>query len=74
MTKSTHFNDSYVEPVPRLQLGFEDAAVGLALPLGTLEQICRSGDGPRFFKVGRRRFTTVALIEIWQAEQIAQVV
>lgn len=66
------FNDSYVTPVPRLQLGFEDAATALALPVSTLEQIHRRGEGPKFFKIGRRLFTTVELIGKWQGEMIAK--
>ena len=62
-----------VTPVPRMQLGFEDAAIALALPLSTLEQIHRRGEGPTFFQVGRRKFTTETLIRQWQDEMIAKV-
>ena len=67
------YNDSYVEAVPRLQFGFEDAACALGLPLSTLEKIHRSGDGPTFFKIGRRMFTTIELMRSWQQEQIAKI-
>lgn len=63
-------NDTYVERVPRLQLGLEDAAAALALPLSTLEQLRAKGEGPLFYRVGRRVFTTVDLIREWQASQI----
>ena len=61
----------YVQQVPRLQLGIEDAASALGLPVSTLELECRRGGGPKFFKVGRRLFTTVDLIREWQAKKIS---
>ncbi len=64
------YHESYVTPVPRLQLGFEDAACAMGLPLSTLEQIHRRGEGPTFFTVGRRKFTTEDMIRKWQAEMI----
>lgn len=66
------YSDAYVQPVPRLQLGFEDAATALGLPVSTMEQIHRRGEGPKFYKIGRRLFTTIELIRDWQAEQIAK--
>ena len=69
--KKTDFADPYVERVPRLQLGFEDAATALGLPVSTLEQECRKGLGPTFFRVGRRLFTTPELIRAWQEKKIA---
>ena len=66
------YQEAYVSKVPRLQLGFEDAACALALPLSTLEQIHRRGEGPLFFRVGRRLFTTPDLIFEWQKSRIAQ--
>lgn len=65
------YNEAYVTPVPRLQFGFEDTAVALGLPLSTMEQVHRRGEGPKFFRVGRRLFTTEALIREWQADRIA---
>jgi hypothetical protein len=62
----------YVEPVPRLQLGIEDAAAALGLPVSTLEVECRRGKGPLFYTVGRRKFTTPELIRAWQQEKIAE--
>ncbi|MFY0691327.1 MAG: hypothetical protein JXR14_05315 [Paracoccaceae bacterium] len=62
----------YVEQVPRLQLGLEDAAAALGLPVSTLELECRRGRGPKFFKVGRRLFTTIDLIKEWQSAKIAE--
>jgi len=62
----------YVAQVPRLQLGIEDAAAALGLPVSTLELECRRGRGPVFFTVGRRKFTTVELIREWQAQKIAE--
>lgn len=62
----------YVEPVPRLQLGIEDAAAALGLPVSTLELECRRGRGPLFYTVGRRKFTTPELIRTWQAQKIAE--
>ncbi len=58
---------------PMLQLGFKDAAAALGLPVSTLELECRRGRGPKFFKVGRRLFTTVELIREWQSQKIAEV-
>ena len=66
--------DSYVEPVPRLQLGIEDAAAACGIPVSTFELECRKGKGPVFFVVGRRKFTTPELIREWQAKKIAEVV
>lgn len=66
------FDLPYVSQVPRLQLGLEDAAAALGLPVSTLELECRRGRGPKFFKVGRRLFTTVELIREWQANKIAE--
>jgi len=62
----------YVAQVPRLQLGIEDAAAALGLPVSTLELECRRGRGPKFYTVGRRKFTTVELIREWQAAKIAE--
>ena len=62
-----------VELLPRLQLGFAETAEVLVVPQSTLELECRRGRGPRFFKVGRRKFTTVELIREWQAAKIANV-
>ncbi|WP_222434967.1 hypothetical protein [Falsiphaeobacter marinintestinus] len=62
--------DGYVACVPRLQLGFEDTAAALGLPLSTLEQVHRRGEGPTFFRVGRRLFTTPDLVREWQTDQI----
>ena len=62
----------YVAQVPRLQLSIEDAAAALGLPTSTLELECRRGRGPKFFVVGRRKFTTVELIREWQAAKIAE--
>ncbi len=72
MGKPEQFSEPYVDKVPRLQLGFEDAATALGLPVSTLEQECRKGEGPTFFRVGRRLFTTRELIAEWQARKIAQ--
>lgn len=63
----------YVSQVPRLQLGTEDAAAALGLPVSTLELECRRGRGPKFFTVGRRKFTTVDLIREWQLQKIDEV-
>lgn len=60
-----------IVPLPRLQLSFEDAALALGVPLSTLEQVHRAGGGPTFFKIGRRLYTTTALIAEWQAGKIA---
>ena len=70
MTSVPKYHDSYVTPVQRMQLGFEDAACALGLPLSTLEQLHRRGEGPIFFTVGRRKFTTENLIRQWQDEEI----
>mgnify|MGYP001276594548 CR=1 FL=1 len=71
MSKNEKFTENYVEPVPRLQLGFEDTAAALGVPLSTLELECRRGRGPKFFNVGRRKFTTIRLIEDWQQSKIS---
>lgn len=57
-------------PIPRLQFGFSEAAEALGIPVSTLELECRRGRGPRFYTVGRRKFTTVKLIEDWQMTKI----
>ena len=68
--KNELFTEPYVERVPRLQLGFEDTAAALGVPVSTLELECRRGRGPKFYTVGRRKFTTVKLIEDWQNAKI----
>lgn len=70
--KNDLFTEPYIERVPRLQLGFEDTAAALGLPVSTLELECRRGRGPTFYFVGRRKFTTVKLIEQWQNAKIAE--
>ena len=70
--KRIELAEPYVQQVPRLQLGIEDAAYALGLPVSTLEQECRRGKGPVFFTVGRRKFTTPELIREWQAWKIAE--
>ena len=64
------FTEPYIEKVPRLQLGFEDTAAALGVPVSTLELECRRGRGPKFYTVGRRKFTTIRLIEDWQHTKI----
>ena len=66
-------SDTPITPIPRLQLGFEDAACALGLPVSSLEQIHRKGEGPKFYRVGRRLFTTEDLVREWQADQIAAI-
>ena len=58
--------------VPRLQLSIADTSAALGIPQSTLELECRRGRGPKFFTVGRRKFTTVELIREWQATKIAE--
>jgi hypothetical protein len=58
--------------IPRLQLSLADAAEALNIPQSTLELECRRGRGPKFFTVGRRKYTTVELIRDWQAAKIAE--
>lgn len=58
--------------IPRLQLSLADAAEALNIPQSTLELECRRGRGPKFFTVGRRKYTTVELIREWQAQKIAE--
>ena len=57
-------------PIPRLQFGFSETAEALGVPVSTLELECRRGRGPKFYTVGRRKFTTVKLIEDWQHAKI----
>lgn len=71
--QSISFEIPYVQQVPRLQLGIEDAAAALGLPTSTFELECRRGRGPKLFVVGRRKFTTVELIREWQAAKIAEI-
>lgn len=66
------FTEPYVERVPRLQLGFEDTAAALGMPVSTLELECRRGRGPKFYKIGRRKYTTIKLIEEWQNYKITE--
>ena len=56
---------------PPLQLDYAATAAALLMPQSTLENECRHGRGPIFFTVGRRKYTTPALIREWQAEKIA---
>ena len=72
MSEPIQIEIPYVAQVPRLQLGIEDAAAALGLPVSTLELECRRGRGPKFFTVGRRKFTTIELIRDWQAAKIAE--
>ena len=58
------------KPIPRLQFGFSETAEALGIPVSTLELECRRGRGPKFYTVGRRKFTTVKLIEDWQNAKI----
>jgi hypothetical protein len=57
-------------PIPRLQFGFSETAEALGVPVSTLELECRRGRGPKFYTMGRRKFTTVKLIEDWQNAKI----
>jgi len=59
-------------PIPRLQFGFSETAEALGVPVSTLELECRRGRGPKFYTVGRRKFTTVKLIEDWQNAKIQE--
>ena len=59
-------------PIPRLQFGFSETAEALGVPVSTLELECRRGCGPKFYTVGRRKFTTVKLIEDWQNAKIQE--
>lgn len=57
--------------LPKLQFSFEETAKVLGVAKSTLDLECRRGRGPKFFKVGRRLFTTIELIREWQAAKIA---
>lgn len=57
-------------PIPRLQFGFSETAEALGVPVSTLELECRRGRGPKFYTMGRRKFTTVKLIKDWQNAKI----
>jgi len=59
-------------PIPRLQFGFSETAEALGVPVSTLELECRRGRGPKFYTVGRCKFTTVKLIEDWQNAKIQE--
>jgi len=58
--------------LPRVQYGFKETAQMIGIPISTLEQECRRGDGPLFYKVGRRKFTTLPLINDWLSKKIEQ--
>lgn len=58
------------KPIPRLQFGFSETAEALGVPVSTLELECRRGRGPKFYTMGRRKFTTVKLIKDWQNAKI----
>lgn len=60
-------------PIPRLQFGFSEAAEALGIPVSTLELECRRGRGPKFYKIGRRKYTTIKLIEDWQNYKISEI-
>jgi len=59
-------------PIPRLQFGFSETAEALGVPVSTLEREGRRGRGPKFYTVGRRKFTTIKLIEDWQNAKIQE--
>ena len=69
---STNHDQAVTGPIPRLQLSLADAAEALNIPQSTLELECRRGRGPKFYTVGRRKYTTVELIREWQAAKIAE--
>lgn len=69
---STNHTQTATGPIPRLQLSLADAAEALNIPQSTLELECRRGRGPKFYTVGRRKYTTVELIREWQAAKIAE--
>ena len=58
--------------LPRVQYGFTETAEMCGIPISTLEQECRRGNGPKFYKVGRRKFTTLPLINEWLAKKIEE--
>ena len=60
------------QAIPKLQFSIAETAEALGLPLSTLEAEMRFGRAPRFFTIGRRRFTTIELIREWQAGKIAE--
>ncbi|WP_101067710.1 MerR family transcriptional regulator [Roseovarius salinarum] len=68
----TNHTQTAAGPIPRLQLSLADAAEALNIPQSTLELECRRGRGPKFYIVGRRKYTTVELIREWQAQKIAE--
>lgn len=57
--------------LPRVQFGFSETAEMCGIPLSTFEQECRRGNGPAFYRIGRRKFTTLALIDEWLNEKIS---
>jgi hypothetical protein len=63
-------NEHRVAGIPRLQLTFEETASALSIPVGTLELLERRGESPVFFKLGRRKYTTVGLIKEWQDARV----
>ncbi len=65
-------SETVIGRLPRLQFGFAETAEIIGVPQSTLELECRRGRGPKFFKVGRRLFTTIELIREWQAAKIAE--
>jgi predicted DNA-binding transcriptional regulator AlpA len=49
-------------------LPFEEVALFLALPVSTLEKLCRTGAGPHTFKLGRRLYVRQADLRAWLDE------
>ena len=70
-SKTDKKNDASTEALPRVQFGFAETAAMCGMPLSTFDQECRRGNGPVFYKVGRRKFTTRELIDQWLGEKIA---
>ena len=57
---------------PRIQYGFDEVSQITGIPKSTLEQECRRGNGPLFYKVGRRKFTTLPLLNDWLSKKIEE--
>lgn len=57
--------------LPRVQYGFAETAEMCGMPLSTFEQECRRGNGPTFYRIGRRKFTTLELIDEWLSVKVS---
>lgn len=57
--------ESQREPLPRLLYSLDDVVAMTGIPRSTLDLLRKEGKSPRFIRLGRRLFTTPALLAEW---------